>query len=755
MQIIISKITDQVLFGLLLASALMPLAVAKQLAHPFTTTKDLFLRVIVALALPIAVIVWFKSPKLPRLGFLGWSVFFVWLAASLATVFSVDRANSFWGFAERLTGWLTISLFILWGILLWRLFAGEKRRRIFLGVWSAVWLIVAALAVLERVIPGFWAQFHGEGRRSVSTFGNPIFLSGGLVLAFGLLGVTIADFRSKKNRWLALAAAAVIFGSALIFTETRGAYLGALAGAFAAIFCLALWSRRRFFWIGALAAAATLIIAVGILWILRGNPAVKNAPIIGRVVSIFNGADPSQIQRLQLWGMAFRAIKSRPLFGWGLENFDTAVDRLYDPNFTRFGITNSFSDRAHNNFLDIAATSGIVGLVAYLVFLAALVYQLLRARKLGRLSNFSAAIGLGGIAAYAVASLTSFDTHATYMNLAPLVALIAALAAAPRAAAAPEMTPQHGYGSSFSPVIFAGAVAISAGLIIFGTIPLIRGSRIVRQAIGAASGEELSRAAAAIMTFKNPYRANEEHRIANEIFKDVGNDAERGRPAEELLPLGEKLIRDAVARRPEHFASRFTLANILLVSAMRGLGSFEAAAGMLEEARTLAPNRQMVDYQLGNLYLVQKKPEEAVRVFKRALSLAPDVAVSHWDLGRGLAALGDNPGAAKEFFAAWDRSFGINRPREEINLANNVLLANGDLSMLLYFYRKWSEHEPDNSKIFTSLATVSAMLGDRVQTYKALQRALQLDPSISSEVPDFLKKYGLPSNFLTAPPPHE
>ena len=75
--------------------------------------------------------------------------------------------------------------------------------------------------------------------------------------------------------------------------------------------------------------------------------------------------------RLQIWQSGWQAFLEKPLFGWGLGNFEIAyqVHRLpIDSLIGRYGQTTAF---AHNELIQVAVELGILGLAASIIVLAA------------------------------------------------------------------------------------------------------------------------------------------------------------------------------------------------------------------------------------------------------------------------------------------------------------------------------------------------------------------------------------------------
>jgi O-antigen ligase len=72
--------------------------------------------------------------------------------------------------------------------------------------------------------------------------------------------------------------------------------------------------------------------------------------------------------RWRIWQKGWLAFGQRPIFGWGLENFEYAFGSVLKPE-KDIGLTDIRVDKAHNEFLEIAVSSGIVGLGLYLAII--------------------------------------------------------------------------------------------------------------------------------------------------------------------------------------------------------------------------------------------------------------------------------------------------------------------------------------------------------------------------------------------------
>ena len=98
--------------------------------------------------------------------------------------------------------------------------------------------------------------------------------------------------------------------------------------------------------------------------------------LLGRLLSItkdasefIEGNEKAGSNRIFIWKKTIELIKMKPLFGFGIENLDIPFTRyFYEETVKVFGRP-MIVDKAHNEYLHIAAVSGIPSLVAYLSML--------------------------------------------------------------------------------------------------------------------------------------------------------------------------------------------------------------------------------------------------------------------------------------------------------------------------------------------------------------------------------------------------
>jgi len=169
--------------------------------------------------------------------------------------------------------------------------------------------------------------------------------------------------------------------------------------------------------------AFLLVVLVGLslFYVVTANhipQSLQNNQFTNSIIQRISLKSITSDERTDAWQIAFNAFKSKPILGFGPENFQIAFDQFYNPKTIPYDRSVAFSnwwDRAHNIFLDIAVQTGIVGLLAYISLFGFLLFKLQQAKK-NHENRFIKIHGMQtALIAYAVANFFSFDSFATYL----------------------------------------------------------------------------------------------------------------------------------------------------------------------------------------------------------------------------------------------------------------------------------------------------------------------------------------------------
>ncbi len=342
----------------------------------------------------------------------------------LATIFSIDSHTSFWGYYSRFNGGLlsTITYIFLYYALVSNFLYKEQ-----LPVRFAKRLLIAssgsALLVTLWGLPshfGFdptcyvfvqdlstkcWTAAFDPTARIFSTLGQPnwlaAYLSILLVIAVSmfikvsLANKTLVGKFTNYKLWL-LGIGLLLTYTAIIWTGSQSGFLGFWAGLFVFAALLKLVAiQKTGFSISNLWKLKSLKI-LGLLWIvfllitfLIGNPfpplqkyslgnLTKDTQEPLRTTpagpSLENNITGSGDIRLIVWSGALDIFKANPLFGTGVETFAYAY---YKHRPLEHNLTSEWDylyNKAHNEYLNYLATTGLFGLGTYLVFIGSFLF---------------------------------------------------------------------------------------------------------------------------------------------------------------------------------------------------------------------------------------------------------------------------------------------------------------------------------------------------------------------------------------------
>jgi hypothetical protein len=171
---------------------------------------------------------------------------------------------------------------------------------------------------------------------------------------FALLLIAAVLFTLSRRRWVFGVAAVPVLFIALTGTQSRAAVASALL-VFGAVASLALWRRGH--------VRLTVALAVGVI--------VLSVPVAIARGSTHVSAGAALSSRVEMWRVSLKMTAEDPMFGVGAGQFQSASrDYLTDAFIASFPEASS-GENAHNNFLQVLAEFGMIGLVCFVWLLVA------------------------------------------------------------------------------------------------------------------------------------------------------------------------------------------------------------------------------------------------------------------------------------------------------------------------------------------------------------------------------------------------
>ena len=349
------------------------------------------------------------------------SAFFITLI--LSTLFSQDPVFSVFGSPQRAGGVLNLLFFFAFACFL-ALFTDENNWKKLFNALFVAGVLISSLTIVQyfNILKDVFVSFE-EG-------GTPSFLGNSTFLAIYMLFLSILSFtyflqEKEKKKKVTYGVLFLLFTFTILVTNARATYLGLLIGFFYFFFFYPVRSKvssginpKNLKTLKIIAAGLVLFAIIAVIvfnffpQISEKNNLLKIAAdrlSIKKIVTDLAGT------RFLVWKIALQTIEDKPILGWGPENFYIGFEKYYDPTVPI--IKNTWWDRPHNVFLEIAANSGIMSLIFYSLFWIVLFCQLQIFKiQRGEGKDIYLAHGIQAMfIGYLVALFFNFDSFPTYI----------------------------------------------------------------------------------------------------------------------------------------------------------------------------------------------------------------------------------------------------------------------------------------------------------------------------------------------------
>lgn len=419
--------------------------VFKNLLFPYITSKQVPFNILIEILFIfwLALIIKYPSYR-PKKSFITYGLAAFFAVITLSCFTGVDFNLSFWGDIERMLGVFHLLHFLAFYLIIITVFREWQD-------WRNLFIVSVSAA--------FVLCFYGLANNiSYSTVGNTAYVSGyaifniffALILIFRRLQI---NGKGKENNWwiVGLYSIAIITFIAMFkLTHTRGAYVGLGLGVLTMLLLFVFLNKskkvnpvrnsrgelsrtennlnydsiaskvRDFFSnrvkIYCLSALAVLAILVSLVFAYPRSSIVRNSSILSTMTQISAKAVTFQT-RVISWKAALKDFKNHPILGTGHGNYAITFDKYFDPSFYNYTRSETYFDRAHNNVIDIASTTGALGLLAYLSILGAAIYYLIKGYRSEKINLYEFILLVSLMVAYFIQNLAVFDSFITYISL--------------------------------------------------------------------------------------------------------------------------------------------------------------------------------------------------------------------------------------------------------------------------------------------------------------------------------------------------
>ncbi len=260
--------------------------------------------------------------------------------------------------------------------------------------------------------------------RAYGTFGEPnplaayLELSVPLLLAIVVLELpTLQGLAVPTGLWALLLVAVLAGVVTLVLTQSRGGWLGFSAGV---IVIAGMLPRRWRFAVFALGICALVVVLQSPIGTGVWRRVTEASLSIGERVHV-TPTNWANEERRAHWGAALRMFLENPLSGVGAGEFNREYGQ-YTPEW-RF---REGQGHAHNGYLQLAAESGIAGLLAFVLW-CGLVFSALAERIVTRRCRFQFTLATGCCATFVAFIVHSMVDYLNVLSLGIQIALVIAV----------------------------------------------------------------------------------------------------------------------------------------------------------------------------------------------------------------------------------------------------------------------------------------------------------------------------------------
>ncbi len=548
----------------------------------------------------------------------------------LSTIFSMDTRTSIFGYYGRFNGGLlsTISYLLLYWAFVANMDAKETKKVLYSllasGFIASLWGILehfgkspSCLLIRGNFNTDCWVQKVQE--RVFATFGQPNWLAAFIValtpLAWTQLVSKFQIFKvSKKNTIFWFFASAIMF-LALLYTKSRSGLLG-FAGAY-----LIFWLPALFFYKKKVLKIFSLITVSFLLTtLIIGTPWTPNLnQIISKKVpntisniqnTTFEGGTESGEIRKIVWKGAIDIWKHYPFWGTGVETFAFSYYQFRPVEHNLTSEWDFIYNKAHNEYLNYLANTGILGLGSYLTVILFSAAQFSKFKiqnsKLDSYKPYTMNCAL--IAGYASLLITNFFGFSVVTTSILFFLLPAFSVSSSFLVKAPK----------YKKFLFGRVLVIPLLLTTFYILLIICKYWLADIYYAKAKSEiDEGNTAQAFSNIKKAIFLMPNEPVYHDELANVYAQAEAG-------DLSFNELEKVRLLSPKNLNLMRSRANILVDLANVDEKYSEMSIATLEEITLLAPTDPKTFYFLGISLIRANKKEKALQAFEKAISLKPD-----------------------------------------------------------------------------------------------------------------------------------
>mgnify|MGYP001596015075 FL=1 len=725
------------------AAAFIPLVIFSQYISPFHFGKVVVFRSLVELMLPLyLLLIWQDRSYMPRMSPVSWGILSFALAFTLATITSVESFFSFWGTLERMGGLFTFWHYVVFYFIMTSVLKTPEHWRRFIDCVLVAGVLSAIYGFGQKTDIGFFVGSGGR-ERIFGTIGNAALFAGyEIVISFLALTCLVQERLPGRKRFLQVVSVLGIL--AVIMTVVRGSLMGLGIGL--TVFAVLHWlkfrtktGKRTLIVLG----SAAIILLIFVLTPLQNSGLVKNSRFLSRLTDTsFNTFTVKT--RFWTWQSGLEGWKENPktvLVGWGPEDFNVPFSKHFNPNIYTGPGSETFFDRAHNMFVEVLVTMGVVGLAAYVSIFVAIGITLWRLWKSG--DEYSTyAIGLASLfIAYIIHNSFIFDTSANFIAFFSVAGFVSFLYL--RNQPLPLNTRRNAGG--LSKVLALAGVMAAVILVYSVNVVPAKANYSTTRAILLGWANDFSGAIAKFkesVAYDVPGKYEYRHRLAQFLLEYTNNSKPVTPEVKEVILFTINEVKKNISESGQDYLPHLYASRLYVTLGKDDPNSpyNDLALEQAQAALNISPNFVRTQYEFAQVYLNRKDYARAVEYFKKAVELNPRVGVSYWYLGFTEKERGNYAESAKIVEKAFENGYAPSK--NDFGFLVELYSRLNDKPKIVRTYEWLVVAEPKNAQFFASLAAAYAQVGRIDDALNAARKAVVIDPAFIKEAQAFARSLG-------------
>lgn len=728
------------------ASAFVPLIIFSQFISPFHFGKVVVFRSLVEImAVLYLLLIWRFPYYLPKTNKIFWSFFGFVLIFSLTTLTSIQRYESFWGSLERMGGLWTFWHYFIFFVITSSIIRNKKD-----------WLMLFNIMIIAGIISAFYGFgqktdmkfFVGGGNRAriFGTIGNTALFAGyQLLILFLSLTMLLKRVNTQREKFL-YGLGFIITSIAVLMTAVRGSVLALGAGVLLFFVLYAFFFRSKQGKKAVLILTALISFFIFFVLVFGDSGFVKSSRYLTRLTDLSLNSYTVQTRfrawqaGINGWNDSFKTI----VLGWGPENFNIPFSKHFNPKFYDGPGSETLFDRAHNMFVEVLVTMGLMGITAYLGIFIVIFLAL---RKILYKTDEQKLFGVGLMAltmAYVIHNSFIFDTSANFLTFFTILGFISFLSQEDYVETKTAVVlPRHVKSATYQ---FVGVLlVIVVSLLIYKTNILpSKANYTVTRAIIKGWNNDFN---GAIEKYKEaliynvPGQYEFRHRFALYVLENSNS--------KNITPFVEETIKTAIEEVKKNdlknkvdYLPKLYLArlNVMLGKNDPMSAYNDESLKYSMEALKISPTFVRTYYEIAQAYLNKKDFAKAAEYFKQAAELNPVVGVSYWYWGIAEFENKNIREAADIISKALDKGYQLSE--NDANRAVIIFLRVNNLERLAYVFQWLVALKPSDPQYHASLAVAYANIGQTDEAVKEARIAAKLSPEFETEARRFVESLG-------------